>query len=36
VIIGNLDAVSADLTAGAVVVLADRRIRIRRLPLLPR
>jgi predicted nuclease of predicted toxin-antitoxin system len=35
VIVDNLDAVTADLIAGAVVVLADDRIRIRRLPFLP-
>jgi hypothetical protein len=35
VIVDNLDAVTTDLTAGAVVVLADDRIRIRRLPFLP-
>jgi hypothetical protein len=35
VIQDNLPAVAGDLAAGAVVVLADERIRIRRLPLLP-
>ena len=31
-ILGNLDAVAADLDAGAIVVLGEATIRIRRLP----
>lgn len=34
-LIANLDAVSADLEAGAVVVLDAGRVRVRRLPLRP-
>lgn len=33
VIVANLDDVSDDLEAGAIVVLEDERVRIRRLPL---
>jgi predicted nuclease of predicted toxin-antitoxin system len=33
VIVANLDDVSGDLEAGAIVVLEDERVRIRRLPL---
>ena len=33
VIVANLDEVSDDLEAGAIVVLEDERVRIRRLPL---
>lgn len=33
VVIANLDYVSDDLDAGAIVVLEDERVRIRRLPL---
>lgn len=33
-ILANLPAVSADLEAGAVVVLTDEWVRIRRLPML--
>lgn len=33
VVVANLDAVSDDLNAGAIVVLEDERERIRRLPL---
>jgi len=36
VILANIDAVTEDLEAGAVVVLAEDTIRIRRLPMLPR
>jgi predicted nuclease of predicted toxin-antitoxin system len=36
VILANLDTVTEDLEAGAIVVLADDCLRIRRLPLLPR
>jgi predicted nuclease of predicted toxin-antitoxin system len=36
IILANLDAVTADLEAGAVVVLTEDAIRIRRLPVLPR
>ena len=32
-LLANLDEVAADLDAGAIVVLTDDRIRIRRLPL---
>jgi predicted nuclease of predicted toxin-antitoxin system len=32
-VLANLDAVSADLDAGAIVVLEQRRLRIRALPL---
>lgn len=32
----NLDAVTDDLEAGAVVVIQDQRIRVRRLPILDR
>ena len=34
-ILANLDAVAEDLQSGAVVVLDEERIRIRRLPLRP-
>lgn len=34
-LLDNLGAVANDLGAGAVVVLTDERIRVRRLPLLP-
>ena len=33
IIVANLDEVAADLDAGAIVVLEDERVRIRRLPL---
>ncbi len=33
VVMANLEDVSADLEAGAIVVLEDERVRIRRLPL---
>jgi len=33
IILDNLPAVAEDLDAGAVVVLGDRTLRIRRLPL---
>jgi predicted nuclease of predicted toxin-antitoxin system len=33
VIVANLDGVAGDLEAGAVVVLEDERVRVRRLPL---
>jgi len=36
IILANLDTVIDDLDAGAVVVLAEDVLRIRRLPLLPR
>ena len=32
-ILDNLDAVRADLETGAVVVLGENRIRVRRLPI---
>lgn len=32
VLLANLDGVAADLAAGAIVVLEDERIRVRRLP----
>ncbi|MGL5818835.1 MAG: DUF5615 family PIN-like protein [Phycicoccus sp.] len=35
VILANLQAVTDDLDAGAVVVLGDDRLRIRRLPIVP-
>jgi predicted nuclease of predicted toxin-antitoxin system len=35
VILANLDDVTEDLSIGAVVVLSDEWVRIRRLPLLP-
>jgi predicted nuclease of predicted toxin-antitoxin system len=35
VILANLEPVAEDLSAGAVVVLTDQWVRIRRLPLLP-
>ena len=34
-ILANLPAIEDDLTAGAVVILSDNRLRIRRLPLPP-
>jgi predicted nuclease of predicted toxin-antitoxin system len=34
-LLDNLDAVAEDLEVGAVVVLTDDRLRVRRLPLLP-
>ena len=34
IILGHLDDLSDDLAAGAVVVVTDARIRVRRLPLL--
>lgn len=34
-ILANLDQVSADLVAGAVVVLTDKDVRVRRLPMPP-
>jgi predicted nuclease of predicted toxin-antitoxin system len=34
-LLDNLDAVAEDLEIGAVVVLTDDRLRVRRLPLLP-
>lgn len=34
-LLDNLDAVTDDLEAGAVVVLTESRVRVRRLPLLP-
>ena len=34
-ILANLPAVEADLAAGAVVILSDQRLRVRRLPLPP-
>ncbi len=33
IILANLDQIAEDLTAGAVVVISDDRIRIRRLPM---
>ena len=33
IILANLDQIAEDLTAGAVVVIGDDRIRIRRLPM---
>lgn len=33
VLLANLEGVAADLEAGAIVVLEDERIRVRRLPL---
>ena len=36
VILANLDTVAEDLKIGAIVVLTDETIRIRRLPVLPR
>jgi predicted nuclease of predicted toxin-antitoxin system len=36
VILANLNTIADDLEAGAIVVLADDVLRIRRLPLLPR
>jgi predicted nuclease of predicted toxin-antitoxin system len=36
VILANLDTVTDDLEAGAIVVLGDDFLRIRRLPILPR
>jgi len=36
IVLDNLAAVTADLEAGAIVVLTDTAIRIRRLPVLPR
>lgn len=36
VILANLDTVTEDLEAGAIVVLTEDSLRIRRLPLLPR
>jgi predicted nuclease of predicted toxin-antitoxin system len=35
VVLDNLDAVAADLESGAIVVLTDTVIRVRRLPVLP-
>ncbi len=35
-ILANLDAVADDLHAGAIVVIGDDRLRVRRLPILPR
>lgn len=35
-ILANLPAVEEDLLSGAVVVISDERLRVRRLPLLPR
>jgi predicted nuclease of predicted toxin-antitoxin system len=35
-LLDNLDAVTDDLEAGAVVVIQDQRIRVRRLPILDR
>jgi len=32
-LLANLDAIEAELAAGAIVVLLDDRIRLRRLPL---
>jgi hypothetical protein len=32
-VLANLDAVASDLDEGAVVVLEDGRVRVRRLPL---
>lgn len=32
-VLANLDAIAEDLQTGAIVVLADTRIRIRRLPI---
>ena len=34
-LLGNLDAVVEDLNAGAIVVITDVELRIRRLPILP-
>jgi len=34
-LLANLPSVADDLAAGAVVVIADEDIRIRRLPILP-
>jgi hypothetical protein len=34
-ILANLPAIEDELTAGAVVILSDNRLRIRRLPLPP-
>jgi hypothetical protein len=34
-VLANLDAVVEDLEAGAVVVLDDARVRVRRLPIKP-
>jgi predicted nuclease of predicted toxin-antitoxin system len=36
IILANIEAVAEDLQAGAIVVLAEDSIRIRRLPVLPR
>ena len=33
VLLANLDALQEDLNAGAIAVIADRGIRIRRLPI---
>jgi hypothetical protein len=35
IVLANLDAIAADLAAGAVVVLGEDVIRIRTLPILP-
>lgn len=35
ILLDNLDVVAEDLDLGAVVVIEDERIRIRRLPLFP-